>query len=96
MARSAGRVGRPWRRARAQVLAHSTICHLCEHPGAGEADHHPIPLAELRRLGLNPNDPVHLKPAHGSSAPCPVCGLCCNQIKGNKIQPPRQARSRSW
>lgn len=91
-----GRKGRPWRRARAACLAASTVCHLCRHEGAGEADHHPLPLAELISRGMNPNDPDNLRPAHGSSSPCPTCGLCCNQVKGNKINAPRASRSRAW
>lgn len=92
----AGRKGRRWRNARATCLSISTLCHICGHEGAGEADHDPIPLAELIRLGLDPDDPAHLKPAHGSSSPCETCGRCCNQAKGNKPKSVRVTGSRPW
>ena len=96
MAATAGRKGRPWRRARRACLNTSTVCHLCKHEGAGEADHHPLPLATLKALGLDPNDPRHLRPAHGSSSPCPTCGKSCNQVKGNRIQSAPATNSRDW
>jgi hypothetical protein len=84
MPRSKGRTGRPWRRAREQVLAASTICHLCGHDGAGDVDHDP-PLVTLQALGIDPRDPQHLRPAHGALSRCPTCKRCCNQIKGDKL-----------
>lgn len=85
MSASAGRKGRRWRKARAEVLATSDVCHLCGHGGAGEADHDP-PLATLRAMGLDPDDPAHMRPAHGGSARCWVCdparGKACNQVRG--------------
>lgn len=91
----AGRRGRPWRRARAHVLSITTVCWICGHEGAGEADHEP-PLAELKRLGLDPNDPQFLRPAHGALSRCPTCGRCCNQAKGNREHIPQAPASRAW
>lgn len=85
MAASSGRKGRRWRRCRTAVLSVSTCCHLCGHEGAGEADHHPLPRGELKRLGLDPDDPQYSKPAHGAKSRCPTCGRCCNQVKGAKV-----------
>ncbi|MGI5232873.1 hypothetical protein [Actinoallomurus sp. CA-142502] len=93
---SDGRTGRPWRRARAQVLAASTVCVLCGHEGAGDVDHDP-PLTVIRALGLDPCDPALLRPAHGSLSRCPTCGRCCNQIKGSRAaMPPPLNTSRRW
>lgn len=77
-----GRHGRPWRRIRAQVLATSTQCWICGHPGADTVDHI-IPLS----LGGDPLDIANLRPAHHS----------CNSRRGNKISPPRPTNtSRRW
>ncbi|MBD2900769.1 hypothetical protein amrb99_97780 [Actinomadura sp. RB99] len=94
---SAGRKGRRWRRARAEILSTSTVCWLCGHDGAGDADHEP-PLAELLALGLDPDDPAHLRPAHGAYSRCPTCGQCCNQVKGKGDRPrvARPSTSRDW
>jgi hypothetical protein len=85
MPRSRHRTGRPWRRAKAQMQAtYGDICHLCGHPGAGEADH-------LDALAIDPTQPIdwrRLRPAHGSNYPCPTCpgndrrGRACNQERG--------------
>lgn len=87
-ARTAGRKGRPWRRIRLQVLKdHRGVCHICLHPGARQVDHTP-PRKTLVRLGLDPNNPRYLRPAHGNGGntrnPCPTCGRNCNQRKGTK------------
>lgn len=95
MPRSLGRAGRRWRRARANVLAASTICWLCGHDGAGEADHDP-PLAELEAAGIDPCDERYLKPAHGVLSRCETCGRCCNQSKGNRPAVPAAPTSRAW
>jgi hypothetical protein len=61
------------------------VCHICGHDGAGEADH----LVPISVDSDQPVDPYLMRPAHGSSAPCPVCvgrnGLPrkCNQERGN-------------
>lgn len=96
MGEHAGRKGGRWRNARAACLATSTICHLCLHDGAGEADHHPLSLQQLIRLGLDPDDPQHLRPAHGTSARCPTCGRACNQEKKRKGTTPPATTSRAW
>lgn len=92
----AGRKGRRWRRARAAILATSTLCHLCGHEGAGEADHHPLTLGQLIAQGLDPDDPAYLKPAHGAFSRCPTCGRCCNQVKGDRDHIPQATQSRAW
>lgn len=92
---SAGRKGRPYRRARAQVLAISTVCWLCGHEGAGDVDHQP-PLVRLRELGLDPDDPAYMRPAHGAYSRCRTCGRCCNQHKGAREHVPEVIHSRPW
>jgi hypothetical protein len=94
MARSKGRTGRPWRRARETVLNESRTCWLCGHDGATDADHEP-PLKTLEALGLDPRDPQYLRPAHGVNG-CPTCGKKCNQVKGAKNGQPNIATSRRW
>lgn len=87
------RVGRPYRRARQQMFAlYGTVCHLCGHDGAGEADH-------LEAVALDPGqplDPHTMRPAHGTSSPCPTCGRCCNQAKGTKTTLPIVRTTRAW
>jgi hypothetical protein len=70
-----GPSGRPWRRARARVLAASDVCYLCAHPGAGAVDY--VISRKLRPdLAL---DPANLRPVHGSLSRCPVCRRACNE-----------------
>ncbi len=73
------RAGRPYRRARAEMFAiYGTVCHLCGHEGAGDADH-------LSPVSLDPGQPVdpHLmRPAHGATSPCATCGRKCNSERG--------------
>lgn len=96
VARTAGRKGRPYQRARAQVLADSGgICWLCGHPGAGDIDHDP-PLKYLRAMELDPNDPAVMRAAHGSTSRCGTCLKCCNQSKKDKPAQPRSNNSRVW
>ncbi|WP_157520881.1 hypothetical protein [Herbidospora daliensis] len=57
-------------------------------------DHNP-PLKELEANGLDPRDPLYLKPAHGWQG-CPTCGRKCNQEKGTKPGRPPFPTSRSW
>jgi hypothetical protein len=55
-----------------------TICHICGHDGATQADH----LIDARGdvdLFFNPE---LLRPAHGGRRKCPVCGIACNQSRG--------------
>ena len=74
--------GREWKRKVANVIAaYGGICHLCDHPGALQADH-VVVRAESRDDSI-----ANLRPAHGSAGkwqrnPCPVCGLNCNNIRG--------------
>jgi hypothetical protein len=103
MPRSRHRVGRPYRTARKRMFAmYGTICHLCGHDGAGEADHlDPISLTPGQRI-----DPQRMRPAHGSNAPCPVCvgadgkPRACNQERGTKpieaLTTRRPPTSESW
>lgn len=91
----AGRKTRAYRKARAEVLAASTVCWLCGHEGAGSVDHEP-PLTELRRLGWDPDDPRFLRPAHGALSRCPVCAKACNEAKGAGEHRPQVIRSRAW
>ena len=67
MAIGDGRCTRPFRRARAEVLAMSTVCWLCGHPGADSVDH-VVPLRVLKETGRMDlaNDVRNLKPAHKS------------------------------
>ncbi|WP_433233750.1 hypothetical protein [Actinomadura nitritigenes] len=94
MARSRGRTGRPYRRARAAVLATSSTCWICGHDGADQADHDP-PLAVLEEMGLDPADPAFMHPAHGVNG-CPTCGRKCNQSRGNRPHLPPSSTSRDW
>ena len=92
-AKGGGPSGRPWRRARARVLAASDICYLCGHPGSGAVDH--VISRKLRPdLAL---DPANLRPVHGSLSRCPWCKRACNEVKGDRPglptrQQPRQSR----
>lgn len=88
VAKWAGRKGRTYREAKAKLHAISTTCWLCGHGDAYEADHEP-PRKVLLQLGLDPNSLEYMRPAHGSSCPCPTCGLMCNQIKGASDRRPR-------
>lgn len=88
MPRSKHRVGRPYRRAKAQMhAAYGYTCIHCGHEGAGEADH-------LNPVALHPDQPVDyrlMRPSHGANAPCPTCpgkragqGRACNQERGTR------------
>ncbi|WP_091078991.1 HNH endonuclease [Nonomuraea wenchangensis] len=91
MPRSKGRAGRPWRRARAQVLAASNICWLCgrpidmdlppNHRMSATVDH----IDPISRGG-DPLNIALLRPAHRS----------CNSSRGNKDPKPRRRQSRDW
>lgn len=65
MAKGDGRCTRPFRRARAQVLAASDVCWLCGYPGSTTVDH-VVPLRVLRETGRMDlaNDVGNLRPAH--------------------------------
>lgn len=83
---NAGHSGRKWRELRATVLANSTTCWLCAHHSADSVDY-VIPWS----LG-GPMTLTNLRPAH--CQPCPVCGIRCNQAKGQK--PATNPTSRQW
>jgi hypothetical protein len=54
------------------------VCHLCGHPDAGEADH----LVPVSEWPDQQPDPHLMRPAHGTSGPCPTCGRKCNRERG--------------
>lgn len=62
---------------RAILLAASTLCWLCGHDGADQADHY-LPVSQGGTSALS-----NLRPAHGT-APCQVCGRRCNQERGTR------------
>lgn len=96
MAASSGRKGRPWRRLTAQILAISTVCHLCGHEGAGDIDH-VIDKETWKAMGGDLEDPANLRPAHGALSRCKVCGRNCNGEKGAKVGYVTAPRgSRNW
>lgn len=79
-------------------MIYGTTCHICRHEGALEADH-------LEPLAINPDQPVdpHLmRPAHGTSAPCPVCVDAkgeprkCNQERGAGLPSAPLRTSQDW
>lgn len=92
-ARNPHREGRPWRRAKRQMLAaRGTVCWLCGHDGGLEADH-------VTPVSVNPGQPVDpggIRPAHGANYPCPTCGRKCNTERG--ARPPQQPlrTSKAW
>lgn len=69
-----GRRGRSWRRVRARVLAKSTICILCGHPGSQDVNHN-IPLSIAPELGETESN---LSPIHGSNG----CYFCPRRADG--------------
>ncbi|WP_204045700.1 hypothetical protein [Acrocarpospora phusangensis] len=79
-------------------LIYGRVCWICGHEGAGQADHLvPISIDEDQ-----PIDPHAMRPAHGSSAPCPVCKgrdgspRKCNQERGNRPVPTPLKTSQEW
>ncbi len=107
MSTRSGRSGmgsRPYRRARAQVLAESDLCHLCGHEGATSADHiitdEQWPRDEYGRRLPGFDAVTNLAPAHGSMGNtgavnrCPTCGRACNQSRRDKPLP--QMSRRPW
>lgn len=93
--RTAGRQGRPWRRLRANLLAHDDRCVWCGHPGS-RAVNHAIPLSVAPHLAHSPDN---LQPIHGVER-CPTCNRACNSELGARTigvdaVPPTRA-SRDW
>jgi hypothetical protein len=96
------RNGAAYRRTCQLILATTDQCHLCGHHGAKTIDHKISRKQWLTTHGTyhGYNHPNNLAPAHGTRGPhqpnpCPVCGLLCNQTKGDN-PPPTQPRSRNW
>lgn len=77
---------------------YGTVCHICGHGEAYEADH-------LDPVALDPHQPVspfRMRPSHGTSAPCPVCvgrdgtPRKCNQERGARPLPGPLRTSEDW
>lgn len=82
---------RPYRRARANMLAADDTCHWCGHPGADTADHLVSPLR-----GGSRDDPDNLAPIHGVNG-CPTCLRKCNNEKSDgTTSTSRLVTSRDW
>lgn len=82
---NAGRSGARWRAGRLAALERDQyVCHWCHHGGAGEADHWPLSIGQLRHQGLDPDDPQHLVASHGTNAPCGTCGCVHNQRRNGR------------
>jgi len=60
---------------------YGTICHLCGHGGATDADH----LVPISVDSDQPIDPHTMRPAHGVNG-CPTCRRKCNQSRGNRLE----------
>jgi hypothetical protein len=71
---------------------YGTVCHICGHDGAGEADH----LIPVSLDAEQPLDPHAMRPAHGANSPCPTCGRKCNTERGNKAIPTTVRTSQDW
>lgn len=89
-AKGHGRVGRPWRRIRMQVLNASRVCWICGHDGSTDVDH-VLPLWERPDLA---HDLTNLRPAHGAYG-CPECHRKCNQEREHGLSPAVNP-SRRW
>ena len=112
MSGASGRGGmgnRRYRRNRDIMLALSDICGICGHTGAKTADHiisdtdWPRDSDGKRLPGFD--DIENLQPAHGTMGNtgavnrCHVCGLLCNQRKGEHSHVQYRTepnRSRDW
>lgn len=82
---NAGRSGARWRACRQAVLERDAgICRWCGHAGAGEADHYPMSISELRAERLDPDDPQHSVASHGVTGPCQTCGCTANQNRNGR------------
>lgn len=74
------RRGQPEAQRKRILAKHSTICHLCGHPGAEQVDHI-INVKTWLRLNLegSPHRDSNLAPAHDK--PCPTCARRCHVDK---------------
>ena len=70
--------GRKRQERNRRILAASDVCHICGHPGSDAVDH-VIPFARCYALGIDPEAPTNLKPAHHDVAPY------CNRRKGDAL-----------
>lgn len=71
-----------YRKARAELLARSTVCWICGRDGADSADH-VVPLID----GGDPTSLLNMRPAHRS----------CNSRRGaNRATVNETEGSRSW
>lgn len=68
-----------YRKVRARVLAHSTVCIWCGHSGSDAVDH----IVPVTKGGAR-KDPANLAPIHGVTG-CPTCGRKCNSEKGDQL-----------
>jgi 5-methylcytosine-specific restriction endonuclease McrA len=67
-----------YRKMRARILAESTVCILCGHPGSDAVDH----IVPVSRGGAR-TSPDNMAPIHGVRG-CPTCGRKCNNEKSDK------------
>jgi 5-methylcytosine-specific restriction endonuclease McrA len=99
VARTAGRKGRPWERARLQCITEEYLCVRCgepvdkslpgTHKRGPSADHYPVPLGVIIAMGGDPNDRAGLRLAHQG----------CNSGHGNRAPDYRRVPvrvSREW
>lgn len=70
--------GRARQKRNQKILAASDVCHLCGQPGSDAVDH-VIPFARCIALGMDPEQPSNLKPAHHDVAPY------CNRRKADSM-----------
>ena len=95
-----GRHGAAWNRVRAEVLARSTVCHLCGGPLDFNAPprskwspsvDHLIPIARMRHLDMDTQirlslDPRNLRAAHYGH----------NASRGKRALKPKRVNSQEW
>lgn len=77
---SHGRSTRPFRRARAEILAESDTCAICGHSGARTAGHIVARAIDPEQAQNKDN----LVPLHGATNRCPVCSRNCNGEQGTR------------
>lgn len=89
-----------WKRLRKLVLREDgDVCWICGHGGSKEVDH-VIPRQMAPELVYERSN---LRPAHGTSGPCPVCRQRCNQRRprsanghGRRVDASRTTRDDGW
>lgn len=70
--------GRARQERNRKILTASDVCHICGQPGSDAIDH-VVPLSRCAALGIDPESPTNLKPAHHDVAPY------CNRRKGDSL-----------